>query len=115
MAVTIPRAELNAIAERYDDTFDPVGEPTVQYLRDAANYYRSATTLMSSARSRESLLAEAVDLDALADRIENERDDHCIAYSENPDTGRCECGHDYDDHGGGPGQCEAPLGAEVTA
>lgn len=72
MTATVPRDELDAIARRYDDTFDPVGEPTVQYLRNAAEYYRSATTLMSSERNRDSLLAEADDLDALADRYEQE-------------------------------------------
>lgn len=72
MSVVVPRKELNAIAERYNDAFNLSGDPTVQYVRDCADYYRSATALMGGQRSRENLLAEAAELDALADRYETE-------------------------------------------
>ncbi len=62
------RAGLDCIAERYDDTFDPAGEPTVAYVRHCASYYRSAAALMTNPGH---LLAEADDLDALADEFES--------------------------------------------
>lgn len=69
-AGTIPPAELQAIAERYDDIFEPDGPPTVRYVRWVAGYYRAATLLMRDPVRREALRAEAAELDALADRHE---------------------------------------------
>ncbi|MEU4558385.1 hypothetical protein AB0F72_08345 [Actinoplanes sp. NPDC023936] len=110
MSITVPRAELQAIAERHNTGYCLEGDPTSTWVRALAASVRPDPLTDAGLTS-----AEAADLDALADRIENQRDNHCIAYSEDPDTGRCECGHDYDDHGGGPGQCEAPLTERTTA
>lgn len=111
MSITIPRVDIHAIAARYDDSFSLDTDPPAEYVRQVAKEYRENADYADSEAERNSLLGEALALDGLVDRVENARDEHCIAYSEDPDTGRCECGHPYDAHGGGPGQCEAPLTA----
>jgi hypothetical protein len=112
MTVTIPRAEIHAIGQRYGTDYDLESDPTVEWVRQMARWLRR--NLTGADEVEQKLMAEAHDLDALADRVENERDEHCVAYSEDPATGRCECGHDDDVHDRQLGQCEAPLQAEVA-
>jgi len=107
--VMIPCAEIHAIAKRHGVDYDLDSDPTAEWVRGTAKYLRSGSAPAAT------VLAEAADLDALVDRIENQRDDHCIAYSEGSDTGRCVCGHVDEEHDRELGQCEAPLNVEATA
>ncbi len=104
MSITIPRADIHAIAKRHGVDYDLNFDPPVEWVRATAKSLRADLQV-----------AEADDLDALVDRVENERDAHCIAYSHDPDTGKCVCGHADDVHDRGLGQCEAPLNAEASA
>jgi hypothetical protein len=69
---TIPRAELNAVLERYDDEWAGTGDFAVEVVRRAAADFRrfAAAPIDSEDPARD--LAEADDLDALADRYERE-------------------------------------------
>jgi hypothetical protein len=72
MTVTIPRAELNALAERHGDFFGLDEDPPVTWARDLAAEYRhnaSDRRVLTAAEGAD-MLAEADDLDALADRYE---------------------------------------------
>jgi len=67
--VTIPRAEIEAIGKRYgviDYGLD--SDATVEWARRTAANYRQAVTNVDPLH----LLAEADDLEALADRYEQE-------------------------------------------
>ena len=115
MSITIPQAEFHAIAARYDDAFSLQTDPPAEYVRHVAKECRDNADQADSEAERNALLGEALALDALVDRIENERDAHCIAYSHDPETGNCVCEHPADVHDRQLGQCEAPLNAEVPA
>lgn len=70
--VTIPRAEINVIAEKYGDFFGLDEDPPAEYIRAvAADYRRNAgdTRLLTPDESAD-FRAEANDLDALVDRYE---------------------------------------------
>jgi hypothetical protein len=107
VSVTIPRAEIAEIMGRHDDSWRLHSDPPVKVVRGVAAGLRNGI----GRRDRD----EAAALDALCDRVENERDDHCVAYSHDPDTGECSCGHSDEQHDRELGQCEAPLSTEAAA
>ncbi len=74
MAVTIPRAEIQVIAERYGDkNITPSFDPSSSFIRQCAiDLARDADHLRRDDPARRKLIAEADDLDALADRYEKE-------------------------------------------
>lgn len=72
MSITVPRAEIHAIAARYDDAFSLEADPPAEYVRHVAAEYRGAANLYDDEADRAPLLDEADDLDALVDRIERE-------------------------------------------
>ena len=115
MSITVPRAEIHAVAERYDNAWSLPEDPPVTVVRHIAADMRANADHEDTETGRLALLGEALALDALCDRVENQRDAHCVAYSHDPDTGLCECGHSGDDHDGELGQCEAPLNTKVSA
>jgi len=70
---TIPAAELQALVTRYggpDLTLD--ADPSVSYVRSVASGNREAVQAWGEVPYNGTLLAEADDLDALADRYEQE-------------------------------------------
>lgn len=70
---TIPRAEINAVMERYGDSWSGRRDVPVEQARaTAADYRRYAEDPTADGQSPEQFLAEADDLDALADRYERE-------------------------------------------
>jgi hypothetical protein len=69
MSITIPRAEIHAIAARYDDAFSLATDPSAEYVRHVAQDYR---VMAGNVGHPGTLLAEADELDALVDRIERE-------------------------------------------
>lgn len=71
MTVLIPRAEIDAIMERYGDSWSGRNDLPAQAVRDvAADYRRYADDPSYDGQSPEQFLAEAAELDALVDRIE---------------------------------------------
>ena len=107
MSITIPRAEIRAVLLKHGASQPISGDVPANYVRTLADGYRADSKVDGGP------LATA--LDALVDRIKNERDAHCIAYSHDPDTGKCVCGHPDEMHDRDLGQCEAPLNAEEAA
>lgn len=71
MTVTIPRAEIQAIAARYADAFSLDADPPTHYVRAVAAGYRDDVSAWNTPEA-DALRAEADDLDALADRYERE-------------------------------------------
>lgn len=67
--VSIPRAELQAVADRHGMDYNLEGDPTVAWVRDFAAGLRFGVVVGSDPGG---LLAEAADLEALADRYEQE-------------------------------------------
>jgi len=63
--VTISRAELTEIAWRYGMDYDISDDPTIGWVRGLAVLLRREAP---SSATADALLAEAADLDALADR-----------------------------------------------
>ena len=71
MSALIPRAEIDTIMERYGDRWAGKNDLPAQAVRDvAADYRRYADDPDYDSQLREQFLAEADDLDALADRYE---------------------------------------------
>jgi hypothetical protein len=67
---TIPREEVHAIAARYNDHLWYHADPTADHVRGAADYRRRCG-YDEGGDVGQLLLAEADDLDALADRYEH--------------------------------------------
>jgi hypothetical protein len=65
---TVPRAELATIATRYGVDYSLASDPTVIWVRGIATWLRRDLT--PGERFADQLLAEADELDALADRYE---------------------------------------------
>ncbi len=72
MTVTVPVDEIHKIAARYDDAFSLPADPPAAAVRDIAREYRMNADYADSEAERNSLLGEALALDALVDRIEAE-------------------------------------------
>lgn len=70
--VTIPRAEIVAVMERYDDSWTLDSDPASGVVRHVVAEYRENADYADSDAERTSLLGEALALDALADRYEQE-------------------------------------------
>jgi hypothetical protein len=70
VTATIPRSEIYAVAERYGDPWRPRSDPSADRVRLLASEYRKDANYAVANGS--TLLAEADDLDALADRYEQE-------------------------------------------
>lgn len=67
MSVTIPRAEVHAIAARHGTDYDLDFDPSVEWIRTTATFLREESAAFPTTPE---LRAEAADLDALADRYE---------------------------------------------
>lgn len=70
MAITIPRAEIDAIANRHRVNYDLSSDPGIEWVRRMSAWLRSDLDPNDSDPITKGLLAEANDLDALADRYE---------------------------------------------
>jgi hypothetical protein len=71
MAATIPRAEVAALTAHHSDPWQPDRDVTPTEVRaDAVNRRYLADHHTDTPADRQRLLAEASDLDALADRYE---------------------------------------------
>lgn len=70
MTATVPRADLDTIATRHGVNYDLNTDPSIQWVRDMAARLRRDLT--GADRYEQRLIAEADDLDALADRYEKE-------------------------------------------
>lgn len=70
MTATVPRADLDTIATRHGVDYDLNTDPSIQWVRDMAAWLRCDLT--GADRYEQRLIAEADDLDALADRYEKE-------------------------------------------
>jgi len=67
MAATIPRAELAEVGRRHSIDYDVDCDPTIHWVRGLASGLRAGAGLGSPS---DAVLAEANELDALADRYE---------------------------------------------
>ncbi len=75
MTALIPRAEIDTVLARHGDTWRPSGDRTVGEVRLVADDHRdwdAPGKNWHSGQTPEQHLAEADDLDALADRYEQE-------------------------------------------
>jgi hypothetical protein len=70
MTTTIPRAEIEAIAERYGSWLDLDADPTVEEVRTIVQNHRYAAQPGVDGPHRVNFARIADDLDALADRYE---------------------------------------------
>lgn len=68
MTTTIPRAELNAVGRRHGIDYDLDFDPSIEWVRAMSAHLRAGDTFVDPPSAE--VLAEAADLDALADRYE---------------------------------------------
>jgi hypothetical protein len=72
MTTTIPRADLHAVARCHGVDYDLGADPAVDWVRGMSMGLRNACASDHGGFNPGGLLAEADDLDALADRYEQE-------------------------------------------
>lgn len=70
--IAVPRGQLHEIAERYDNAYSLPSDPPVEWVRQVASENRMNSDYADSEAERNALLGEALALDALADRREQE-------------------------------------------